>query len=110
MRLQCSLFNIKLKMEIELGSSHPNTFVCRLANENTMKEVGQKMREIHKENDELAARLSKKERECEIKTEEKEELMTTLNKIAPTARAMPISSPRIRAVRMIASTLIAGPE
>ena len=45
--------------------------VCRLANENTMKEVSQKMREIHKESDELAAKLAKKERECEAKAEEK---------------------------------------
>ncbi len=35
--------------------------------------------------------------------------MTTLNTIAPTARATPSSRPRTRAVKMIASTLIAGP-
>ena len=36
--------------------------------------------------------------------------ITILKRIAPTARATPMSSPRMRAVRMIASTLIAGPE
>ncbi len=58
--------------------NHPS---CRLANENAMKEVQTKMREIQKENDELNSTIAKKERECEIKTEEKDELMTTLNKI-----------------------------
>ena len=39
------------------------------------------MREIQKENDELASNLKKKERECEIKMEETDELLSTLNKI-----------------------------
>jgi hypothetical protein len=34
----------------------------------------------------------------------------TLKETAPTALAMPSSTPRIRAVRIIAKTLIAGPE
>jgi dishevelled associated activator of morphogenesis len=53
----------------------------QLASENSMKELSQKMRELHKESDELAAKLAKKEHECEVKAEEKEELMVTLNKI-----------------------------
>jgi hypothetical protein len=36
--------------------------------------------------------------------------MTTLKTTAPTARATPISTPSTRAVRMMASALIAGPE
>ena len=36
-----------------------------------MKEIHQKIREVQKENDELASRLAKKERECEVKVEEK---------------------------------------
>ena len=55
--------------------------VRQLANENQMKEFQTKMREVQKENDELASKLSKKEHECEVKIEEKEELMQTLNKI-----------------------------
>ncbi len=35
---------------------------------------------------------------------------TMLNATAPTARATPSSMPSTRAVRMIARTLIAGPE
>ena len=37
-------------------------------------------------------------------------LITTLKTMAPTARATPSSSPRIRPVRMMARTLMAGPE
>ncbi|ELT93552.1 hypothetical protein CAPTEDRAFT_175180 [Capitella teleta] len=55
--------------------------IKQLASENTMKEVSQKMRELHRESDDLAAKLAKKQRECEIKAEEKEELMATLTKI-----------------------------
>ena len=42
----------------------------RLANENEIKEFQTKMREVQKENDDLASKLAKKERECEIKEEE----------------------------------------
>ena len=42
----------------------------RLANENAIKEIQNKMREVQKENDELLSNLAKKERECEIKLEE----------------------------------------
>jgi len=35
-----------------------------------MKECQQKIRDAQKENDELTAKLAKKERECEVKTEE----------------------------------------
>jgi len=36
--------------------------------------------------------------------------ITTLKTTAPIARARPSSQPRMRAVRMIARTLMAGPE
>jgi len=42
----------------------------RLANDSTVKEFQQKIREAQKENDELTSKLAKKERECEVKTEE----------------------------------------
>ncbi len=41
-----------------------------MANENEIKEFQTKIREVQKENDELASKLAKKERECEIKDEE----------------------------------------
>lgn len=47
-------------------------FDCvRLANEMAMKEVHQKIRDVQKENDELVAKLAKRDRECEVKSEEK---------------------------------------
>ena len=36
-----------------------------------MKEFHQKIRDVQKENDDLQSKLSKKERECEVKIEEK---------------------------------------
>ena len=42
----------------------------RLANDSTVKEFQQKIRDAQKENEELASRLGKKERECEVKAEE----------------------------------------
>jgi len=49
--------------------------LCRLAQENEVKSAQSKIREVQKENDELMRQLSKKERECEAKTQEKEEVM-----------------------------------
>lgn len=45
--------------------------IVRLANEMAMKEVHQKIRDAQKENDELVAKLAKRDRECEVKAEEK---------------------------------------
>jgi len=42
----------------------------RLANDATVKEFQQKIRDAQKENEELASKLAKKERECEVKMEE----------------------------------------
>ncbi|KAF6023699.1 DAAM [Bugula neritina] len=53
--------------------------LCRLAQENEVKSAQSKIREVQKENDELMRQLSKKERECEAKTQEKEEVMQTVN-------------------------------
>ncbi|KAK2166761.1 hypothetical protein NP493_1306g00020 [Ridgeia piscesae] len=55
--------------------------VRQLANESAVKDIQQKLRDVQKENDEINSRLTKKERECDVKTEEKEELMSMLNKI-----------------------------
>ena len=43
----------------------------RLANESAVKDIQQKLRDVQKENDEINSRLTKKERECDVKTEEK---------------------------------------
>ena len=43
----------------------------RLASDTATKEANQKIREVQKENDELASKLAKKEHECEVKAEEK---------------------------------------
>jgi len=42
----------------------------RLASDSAVKEFQQKIRDGQKENEELTSRLAKKERECEVKTEE----------------------------------------
>ncbi|ESO96460.1 hypothetical protein LOTGIDRAFT_159871 [Lottia gigantea] len=51
----------------------------RLASENDVKSFQNKLREAEKANDELNAKLAKRERECEARFEEKEELMSTMN-------------------------------
>ena len=82
---------IFLKVRLQLRDSsffftaisvyHTLKISFRLANEHQMKEIQSKIREIQKENDEVVSKLAKKEHECEVKIEEKEELMQTLNKI-----------------------------
>ena len=54
-------------------SSTLNLFLqfFRLANESAVKDIQQKLRDVQKENDEINSRLTKKERECDVKTEEK---------------------------------------
>jgi len=44
--------------------------IFRLANDSTVKEFQQKIRDTQKENEELTSKLAKKERECEVKIEE----------------------------------------
>ncbi|XP_041351931.1 disheveled-associated activator of morphogenesis 2-like [Gigantopelta aegis] len=53
--------------------------VHQLASENDVKSYQQKLREVEKSNDELNAKLEKKERECEVRLQEKEELTSTMN-------------------------------
>ena len=43
----------------------------RLANENEIKAIQAKVKEVQKQNDDLISQLAKKDRECEIKAEEK---------------------------------------
>jgi dishevelled associated activator of morphogenesis len=53
----------------------------RLTNETDIKSYQQKLREVEKANDEIQSKLTKKEREAEIRTQEKEELLDTVNKM-----------------------------
>ncbi|XP_059163759.1 disheveled-associated activator of morphogenesis 2-like [Physella acuta] len=53
--------------------------IRQLASETDIKSFQTKLREAEKASDELAAKLAKKERECEVRLEEKDELMSTMN-------------------------------
>ncbi|KAM9466004.1 disheveled-associated activator of morphogenesis 2 isoform 3-T5 [Clarias gariepinus] len=53
----------------------------RLVNENEVKQWRDQAEKFRKDHAELMARLERKERECEIKTQEKEDMMKTLNKM-----------------------------
>ncbi|EDL23636.1 mCG141145 [Mus musculus] len=52
-----------------------------LINENEVKQWRDQAEKFRKEHMELMSRLERKERECETKTLEKEEMMRTLNKM-----------------------------
>ncbi|XP_072555514.1 disheveled-associated activator of morphogenesis 2 isoform X1 [Paramormyrops kingsleyae] len=52
-----------------------------LVNENEVKQWRDQAEKFRKEHAELMARLERKERECETKTQEKEDMMKTLNKM-----------------------------
>jgi len=49
-----------------------------LANDATVKEFQQKIRDAQKENEDLASKLAKKERECEVKMEEQVNIFVIL--------------------------------
>ncbi|XP_025756497.1 disheveled-associated activator of morphogenesis 2 isoform X2 [Oreochromis niloticus] len=53
----------------------------RLVNENEVKQWREQAEKFRKEHAELLAKLERKERECETKTQEKEDMMKTLNKM-----------------------------
>ncbi|KAL4238139.1 Dishevelled associated activator of morphogenesis 2 [Mactra antiquata] len=55
--------------------------ILMLTNETDIKSYQTKLREVEKANDELQAKLTKKERETEVRTQEKEELLDTVNKM-----------------------------
>ncbi|XP_062862920.1 disheveled-associated activator of morphogenesis 1 isoform X2 [Trichomycterus rosablanca] len=52
-----------------------------LVNENEVKRWKEQAEQIRKEQGELQQKLEKKERECDVKAQEKEEMMQTLNKM-----------------------------
>ncbi|KAJ8269968.1 hypothetical protein GJAV_G00108790 [Gymnothorax javanicus] len=55
--------------------------VRMLVNENEVKEWKEQAEKMRKERHELQQRLEKKERECDAKTQEKDDMMQTLNKM-----------------------------
>ncbi|XP_077443156.1 disheveled-associated activator of morphogenesis 1b isoform X1 [Stigmatopora argus] len=55
--------------------------VRMLVNENEVKRWKEQAEKMRKEHHELQQRLEKKERECDVKTQEKDDMMQTLNKM-----------------------------
>ncbi|OCT77490.1 disheveled-associated activator of morphogenesis 2 [Xenopus laevis] len=64
-----------------LENFNVKNIIKMLVNENEVKQWREQAEKFRKEHTELNGRLEKKERECEIKTQEKEEMMKTLNKM-----------------------------
>ncbi|XP_034377413.1 disheveled-associated activator of morphogenesis 2 isoform X4 [Arvicanthis niloticus] len=64
-----------------LENFNVKNIVSMLINENEVKQWRDQAEKFRKEHMELVSRLERKERECEIKTLEKEEMMRTLNKM-----------------------------
>ncbi|KAG1935887.1 disheveled-associated activator of morphogenesis 2 isoform X2 [Pimephales promelas] len=64
-----------------LDNFNVRNIIRMLVNENEVKQWRDQAEKFRKEHVELAARLERKERECETKTQEKEDMMKTLNKM-----------------------------
>nr|XP_060610079.1 disheveled-associated activator of morphogenesis 2 isoform X2 [Anolis sagrei ordinatus] len=64
-----------------LENFNVKNIIKMLVNENEVKQWRDQAEKFRKEHAELMSRLEKKERECEIKTQEKDEMMKTLNKM-----------------------------
>ncbi|KAK3537718.1 hypothetical protein QTP70_017897 [Hemibagrus guttatus] len=64
-----------------LDNFNVRNIIRMLVNENEVKQWRDQAETFRKEHAELMARLERKERECEIKTQEKEDMMKTLNKM-----------------------------
>ncbi|KAM7173049.1 disheveled-associated activator of morphogenesis 2 [Macrochelys suwanniensis] len=64
-----------------LDNFNVKNIIKMLVNENEVKQWRDQAEKFRKEHAELLSRLEKKERECEIKTQEKDEMMKTLNKM-----------------------------
>ncbi|XP_029983176.1 disheveled-associated activator of morphogenesis 2 isoform X2 [Sphaeramia orbicularis] len=72
------LDNFSVKNIIRIQSYHR---CSRLVNENEVKQWRDQAEKFRKDHVELLGKLEKKERECDTKTQEKEEMMKTLNKM-----------------------------
>ncbi|KAL1258025.1 hypothetical protein QQF64_011269, partial [Cirrhinus molitorella] len=64
-----------------LDNFNVKNIIRMLVNENEVKQWRDQAEKFRKEHVELMARLERKERECETKTQEKEDMMKTLNKM-----------------------------
>ncbi|KAJ6666796.1 hypothetical protein lerEdw1_018797 [Lerista edwardsae] len=64
-----------------LDNFNVKNIIKMLVNENEVKQWRDQAEKFRKEHAELMSRLEKKERECDIKTQEKDEMMKTLNKM-----------------------------
>lgn len=64
-----------------LDNFNVRNIIRMLVNENEVRQWRDQAEKFRKEHAELTARLERKERECEIKTQEKEDMMKTLNKM-----------------------------
>ncbi|XP_056106715.1 disheveled-associated activator of morphogenesis 2 isoform X2 [Rhinichthys klamathensis goyatoka] len=64
-----------------LDNFNVRNIIRMLVNENEVKQWRDQAEKFRKEHVELVARLERKERECETKTQEKEDMMKTLNKM-----------------------------
>ncbi|KAM6459577.1 disheveled-associated activator of morphogenesis 2 isoform 1-T7 [Liasis olivaceus] len=64
-----------------LENFNVKNIIKMLVNENEVKQWRDQAEKFRKEHVELMSRLEKKERECDIKTQEKDEMMKTLNKM-----------------------------
>lgn len=64
-----------------LENFNVKNIIKMLVNENEVKQWREQAEKFRKEHMELTCRLEKKERECETKTQEKDDMMKTLNKM-----------------------------
>ncbi|KAM9315659.1 disheveled-associated activator of morphogenesis 2 isoform 2-T2 [Gastrophryne carolinensis] len=64
-----------------LENFNVKNIIKMLVNENEVKQWREQAEKFRKEHVELASRLERKERECDTKTQEKEDMMKTLNKM-----------------------------
>ncbi|CAH2256218.1 disheveled-associated activator of morphogenesis 2 isoform X1 [Pelobates cultripes] len=64
-----------------LENFNVKNIIRMLVNENEVKQWREQAEKFRKEHTELTCRLERKERECETKTQEKEDMMKTLNKM-----------------------------
>ncbi|ROL41540.1 Disheveled-associated activator of morphogenesis 2 [Anabarilius grahami] len=64
-----------------LDNFNVKNIIRMLVNESEVKQWREQAEKFRKEHVELVARLERKERECETKTQEKEDMMKTLNKM-----------------------------
>ncbi|CAN2391180.1 activator of morphogenesis 2 [Pristimantis euphronides] len=64
-----------------LENFNVKNIIKMLVNENEVRQWREQTEKFRKEHGELGSRLEKKERECETKTQEKEDMMKTLNKM-----------------------------